>query len=653
MPDFNFTSPEGKSYTVSGPEGATKEQAFGILQGQLAGAPKADPKAVPDSPPAQGKSGQPDAILAEKVEGGLEAGLSMASAATTGLLGRAGATLGGIAGQIAQGELGSPAGAARAAQGAEEGAQKLTYTPPGAKGRDYMDSIREIISASKIEGLGPVFAQEIAGTPGRGTGSAKVAKEALKQEGEYAGMAARRGAEELRSATGSTVSDIKARLKAAAQKIVPPKAQPMSGMGAADTEQSAIRRGRAADLPVPIKLTKGQAERTFEQQQFERETAKNPQAGAPLRERFAEQNQQILQNFDAWLDQTGAEAVSLRATGEAVTEAVAAKAKDAKTKINAAYDQARRSGEMAEQVEVSPLLQYLAQHEPEAINAPVLSSAAAKVNQLAKDGKLSINDLEEVRKMVGKLGGRDATNATFAKEMKGQIDALTEGKGGEAYKRARALHREYVAEFKSVGVVDKLLSKKPGTSDRAVAYEDVFQHSVMSGSADDLRSIRKTLQTGGAKGEQAWRELQGAGVRHIKDEITKSVAPDINGNPMVSPAKLKNIITSLDKDGKLEVMFGKQGAQKLRDVTDLAQDVYTSPPGSVNSSNTASIIIGLMDTIVSGTTGVPLPIGSAINYGVKKVKERSLNKRVGEALQDPNDVINALSGNPVVNTLSP
>lgn len=35
MPSFVFTSPDGKSYTVNGPEGATAEQAFGILQQQL------------------------------------------------------------------------------------------------------------------------------------------------------------------------------------------------------------------------------------------------------------------------------------------------------------------------------------------------------------------------------------------------------------------------------------------------------------------------------------------------------------------------------------------------------------------------------------------------------------------------------------------
>ena len=38
MPTFEFTSPEGKSYQVDGPEGSTKEEAFKILQSQLGGA---------------------------------------------------------------------------------------------------------------------------------------------------------------------------------------------------------------------------------------------------------------------------------------------------------------------------------------------------------------------------------------------------------------------------------------------------------------------------------------------------------------------------------------------------------------------------------------------------------------------------------------
>ncbi len=37
MPSFTFTSPEGQKYTVNGPDGATQEQAFSILQGQIGG----------------------------------------------------------------------------------------------------------------------------------------------------------------------------------------------------------------------------------------------------------------------------------------------------------------------------------------------------------------------------------------------------------------------------------------------------------------------------------------------------------------------------------------------------------------------------------------------------------------------------------------
>jgi hypothetical protein len=37
VPSFIFTSPEGQKYTVNGPDGATQEQAFAILQSQIGG----------------------------------------------------------------------------------------------------------------------------------------------------------------------------------------------------------------------------------------------------------------------------------------------------------------------------------------------------------------------------------------------------------------------------------------------------------------------------------------------------------------------------------------------------------------------------------------------------------------------------------------
>lgn len=60
MPTFTFTSPEGKTYDVDGPEGATKEQAYGILQQRLGGEATTPPEPVsaPEVKPPQQSFGR-------------------------------------------------------------------------------------------------------------------------------------------------------------------------------------------------------------------------------------------------------------------------------------------------------------------------------------------------------------------------------------------------------------------------------------------------------------------------------------------------------------------------------------------------------------------------------------------------------------------
>lgn len=74
MPSFTFTSPDGKNYTVEGPDGATKEQAFAQLQGSLkGGTAKADglPPA-PEPPSPKGDLGASISAAGHDVLGGLE-----------------------------------------------------------------------------------------------------------------------------------------------------------------------------------------------------------------------------------------------------------------------------------------------------------------------------------------------------------------------------------------------------------------------------------------------------------------------------------------------------------------------------------------------------------------------------------------------------
>lgn len=595
--------------TIAGvPDGTTKAQLADKLQANGFDVPKEWLMKEESAPRESG--------FLDRLKGAGEAALSMGTAATSGMVGRLGGAIGGIAGSVASGQYGTQGGVREAERVAEEASQRFTYEPKTEAGKAAMEAISEFFDKTKLAGIGPSEAVALNGV----SQSAQSARPVVG----HAARVLRGRAEDLRDKAVTAGRDIRERVSPAPE---------MSEIGSADTAEATLRRERAADLPVPIKLTKGQAERTFEQQQFEKEMAKHPKVGEPLRERFAQQNSQILQNFDAWIDQTGAEGGSLRAVGQAVTDAVVNKANRAKSEIRAAYDKARSSGDMQEKIDIGPLQRYLDEHQAEAINAPVLTSVEAKLSRIAKEGSASINDLEEVRKMVGRLSGKDATNSLFGREVKGVIDEMTEGAGGDLYKKARALRQRYGKDFEDHAVVDRLLSFKPGTRDRSVAYEDVFGHTILKGSLDDVRIVRKTLQTAGPEGEKAWRELQGATVQHIKDEITKNVQIDQAGNRVISPARLDRLVSELDKDGKLDFIFGKKGAQQIRDVNGIAQDVFTSPPGSVNTSNTASILIGLLDTAVSGVSGAPLPIGTAAHFAIKRVKERGLRKRVDEALE--------------------
>lgn len=556
----------------------------------------ASDKSIPGESPAVPKQTQQEAGFLQKRVGELEAMTSLATGATTGMVGRAAGTMAGILGSVRSGTFGTQEGAAEAGQFAEKVGNAVTFEPKTQVGKDIIESIGRLFDSSKLAGLGP-------------SGPTAVASADL------------RGAGQVASGIRQEARDLRAR-------GAPAETQ-MAGMGSANTAQEAMRLQRASDLPAPIDLTKGQATRDFAQQQFEREAAKSPDVGGPLRQRFSEQNQQILKNFDAWVDQTGAEAGSLRAVGQTVTDAVVGKSLRAKAEIKAAYTKAKESGDMQEKIDISPLKTYLEEHQAEAINAPVLTSVSVRVGDSAE---ATINHLEEIRKMVGRLGQKDPTNGIYATEVKQVIDGMTEGVGGELYKRARALRHRYGQEFEDHAIIDKMLSYKPGTKDRAVAYEDVFDHSILKGSLDDVRLVRKTLQTSGKEGEQAWRELQGATIMHLKDEITKSVQLDQQGNRVLSPARLDRLVNELDKDGKLDFIFGKQGAQQIRDVNGIAQDVLTSPVGAVNHSNTASILTIALDKIAGAVTGIPF-VGSAANFAKNEVKNAADRRRVQQALK--------------------
>jgi hypothetical protein len=68
MPTFEFTSPDGKSYSIEGPAGSTKEQAFSILQTQLANKAQ-EPQPEATQQPAQQAKQTPKERLQSIIQG--------------------------------------------------------------------------------------------------------------------------------------------------------------------------------------------------------------------------------------------------------------------------------------------------------------------------------------------------------------------------------------------------------------------------------------------------------------------------------------------------------------------------------------------------------------------------------------------------------
>ena len=405
----------------------------------------------------------------------------------------------------------------------------------------------------------------------------------------------------------------------------------MSGVGAAEVPLAAQRMEMARQLRVPIDISKGQATRNLADQQFEAETMKTyPESvGRPLIAAQELRNTKIGQNLDAYVDATGAKVANefyMRPTGEAVDTALRETANASKNNYKSAYKVARDSEEGQQKVNVQGIIDQLDTMEAEAVNAPVINSAKIKLGQLAKDGEMTLNEIEEVRKMVNRLSGDTPSNMAFGGDIKKMIDVATENAGGDLFKEARRLRTKFANQFENIGLINDLLSKKPNSNDRVVALEKVFDHSVMQSDLDSLMALGRTLKKT-PNGQQAFRELQGQTIENIRNAITKNIETDSLGQRNFNPKQFDTIVKNLDKSGKLDYMFGKSGAQEIRNLRDTAITI-NSPVKGINQSNTASAMDKVLNKLINR---IPL-VGPMVEVGSEALEKKKLSKQVQEAI---------------------
>ena len=598
--------------------------------------------------------------IAQQLIGAGEAAVALVPGSVAGAVGTIEGAVGGLAQEILAGRFGTPEAAKAVEQAAAKGGQAFAapFQPSTQEGQEQVQAASRFLSNA----LPPVL--PVIAAPG-------MAAQATRNVAPIVQATAQRGLAATQQAAGAAGQAIARPIQAATTAVretfgmeAPAAITATAGrgsVGAAGTPEVLQRITTAEGLRVPVTLTKGAAERDAGQLAFEKEQIKG-EFGAPLRNRAEENNLQVLQNFDAAIDATGAEAAFAgpSATGSSVVNALSSGYQAAKNKTNVAYTAAKKSPEAQAAVDTNTVV-TIGRGDQEITNSLIgyingkitglpssvvpdtarkllikldLANADEAGNLIAKPA--TVGRLEEFRKeLSGTAKFDDAVGLREETILKKLIDAQTDSASGPLYKQARALRTEQARKFENRAIVARLIKNRKGMQDPQVAVDQVFQRSVLGGSPEEITFLKRVLLTSGKDGQQAFKELQAATVQYIRDQATGGVGTDSSGRALVSPAKLNQIVNQLDKNGRLDVIFGKQEAQRMRDLNEVVKYVTTVPPGTlINSSGTAGTLMAAMAEagLTGAATGLPLPVMAGIRQIAKMRKEGRTKAKINEAL---------------------
>lgn len=603
---------------------------------------------VPEQP-VQPQQPKPEASLGQKISGGLEAAATVGSGLIGAPIGQTIGTIKGAAQSLIDGNFGTPQGAQNILNTANTAAHALTYEPRTAVGQKNVQGIGEFIQDVGLDTLPPVMGGIGVAAGTLGGASVPVVSGAARDLAQATSQVVQRPIQATTNAIRSGVDGLKDAVGLNRDTNTNPAP---ANIGAAQVDQATIRDALAQDLPYPPQLTQGQLTRDPGQLKFETETAKNSKLGTPLRQRYEEQHEVMQQNLEAFIDDTGAQATNMREVGLSVDSALQKQMKADKNRVRVAYAKADKSNEAQLPVDLTQpvrngndtltVLDYL-NSQPDLKSTPIISDAKSIATKLGIANKDSNGDLipasptvqqmEKWRSEINQNTNLEPTNVRQTAILKSLIDQHVEPVAGPLYRAARVERKRMADHWENRAIIKDLTTNKTGSSDRKVALEDVQKRIIHDGSLDDMRFAKRTLLTSGEEGKQAWRDIQGQTLQEIKMEATKNVAPDARGNQMISPAALNTAINKLDKSGKLDFIFGKQGAEKLRAVNEISKTLFTVPTSaSINHSNTAATLTAAMDIALSGMSGFPAPVASALRLATKHIKDNKVRARVQKAL---------------------
>ena len=551
-----------------------------------------------------GKAPQP-VSMRDRISGIVETPLALGATLAGGLI----SPVVGVVGSLASGKFGTPEGV----RAGEEAAKSVMYQPRTQTARDALGAVADFASPV-LNALPPTLGAS-------GAAINALAPAAMSQVGAGA---------------RPVVAQAVAPVQNAMTKLMIREQQPgMVGMGAASTTEDLMRQQRLDQFGIRAKL--GERTKNLQQQQFESEvergviTGISEDAKTALSEQMrafeAGKQKDIVQNFERMTAEVGstADRGEIKKTGRIVDKALNNEYTKQFKDYKAKYAKADNAGETLEQVSYQNLLDYIGTKSStrrEKLD-PILNDVAEllAMNDPQKTGTISIRDLDDIYQVIG-----TAKDSPSAKPLKNLIDQISAGAGGKLYQEARQARTQLAKQFEDVIRVDKLLNTKAGYADRKIALADVYDHIVVDGSLEEMRTVTSLLKKT-PEGRVAYQELQGQTLQRMKDLLLKKG----DETDSVRLDRFNNFVTELDREEKLAYMFGKAGRDEIMDLRQAIKDVMVKEPGAVNYSNTSGAVLRGLEALQK------LRIPGA-KSAAEMARTSQVKRQVEESLKQPNQL---------------
>lgn len=425
------------------------------------------------------------------------------------------------------------------------------------------------------------------------------------------------------SAAGSMATEASPAIQGAVSRL--------EGQGKQVNLEALQRYVDADTLPVPIRITRGQATRdpvTFSE---ERNTRAADSRFADL---FKEQHEGIVKNLGALREEVGPNVFSTNAVEHGDTLIGAYKRIDdaAEAEIGALYKELREALGSQVPIDAGAILKNTRnalRNELMTDHAP--PSIMKSLEELADSKNMTFENFESLRTQLARIQRSNTVDGNVkhaASIIRTQLEQLPlfPGSGAERMKpiadRARAAAR---ARFKALEADPAYEAAVNGT----VPPDRFVQKFVVGGARDDVSKMRQAF----ANDPTAIETMGTAAYDHLRN----TAGVDAFGNGAFSQARFNKQLTSLDP--KMHDLFSPQTAERLRQLGRVARTINEEVPGSfVNRSNTAVAQFGKMagqtaEGLVNFQFG-GLPVGTGGRALVERLLrggayKRSIDPRVG------------------------